>query len=46
MAANKKIFIGPREGAYLPDLDITHKITAESLGGASRSSRWASLRAR
>jgi quercetin dioxygenase-like cupin family protein len=34
VAANKKIFIGPAEGAHLPVLDITHKITAESLGGA------------
>ena len=34
MAANKKIFIGPQEGAHLPVLDITHKVTAESLGGA------------
>ena len=34
MAANKKIFIGPGEGAYLPVLDIIHKVTAESLGGA------------
>ena len=34
MAANKKIFIGPQEGVHLPVLDITHKITAESFGGA------------
>ena len=34
MAANKKIFIGPGEGAHLPVLDITHKIKAESFGGA------------
>ena len=34
MAANKKIFIGPGEGAHLPVLDITHKVTAQSLGGA------------
>jgi quercetin dioxygenase-like cupin family protein len=34
VAANKKIFIGPGEGAHLPVLDITHKITAESFGGA------------
>jgi mannose-6-phosphate isomerase-like protein (cupin superfamily) len=31
---NKKIFIGPDEGAYLPVLDVTHKVTAESFGGA------------
>ena len=34
MAAKEKIFIGPAEGAHLPVLDITHKITAQSLGGA------------
>src|SRR5215207_5890869 len=34
VAANKKIFIGPGEGAHLPVLDITHKVTAESFGGA------------
>jgi quercetin dioxygenase-like cupin family protein len=34
VAANKKIFIGPQEGAHLPVLDITHKVTAESFGGA------------
>ena len=31
---NKKILIGPDEGAYLPVLRITHKVTAESFGGA------------
>jgi mannose-6-phosphate isomerase-like protein (cupin superfamily) len=31
---SKKIFIGPGEGAHLPVLDITHKVTAESFGGA------------
>jgi hypothetical protein len=31
---NKKIFIGPGEGAHLPVLNITHKVTAESFGGA------------
>jgi quercetin dioxygenase-like cupin family protein len=34
VAANKKFFIGPGEGANLPVLEITHKITAESFGGA------------
>ena len=35
MAAEyKKIFIAPGEGARLPILDITHKVTAESFGGA------------
>ena len=33
-ANNKKIFIGPQEGAHLSVLDITHKVTAQSLGGA------------
>ena len=31
---NKKIFIGPDEGAHLPVLDVTYKVTAESFGGA------------
>ena len=31
---NKKILIAPDEGAYLPILDITHKVTAESFGSA------------
>ena len=34
MAANKKILIGPGEGVHLPVLDIVHKVTAESFGGA------------
>jgi quercetin dioxygenase-like cupin family protein len=34
VAANKKIFIGPQEGVHLPVLDITHKVIAESFGGA------------
>ena len=36
MAANenKKFLIGPDEGDHLPVLDITHKVTAESFGGA------------
>ena len=34
MSANKKIFIGPQEGVHLPVLDITHKVIAQSLGGA------------
>ena len=33
-AEHKKIFIGPGEGARLPILDITHKVTTESFGGA------------
>jgi mannose-6-phosphate isomerase-like protein (cupin superfamily) len=31
---NKKILIAPKEGSHLPFLDITHKVTAESFGGA------------
>jgi quercetin dioxygenase-like cupin family protein len=34
VAANEKIFIGPQEGTHLSVLDITHKVTKESLGGA------------
>jgi quercetin dioxygenase-like cupin family protein len=34
VGANKKIYIGPQEGAHLPVLDITGKVTAESFGGA------------
>jgi quercetin dioxygenase-like cupin family protein len=30
----KKYLIGPDEGAYLPVLDITHKVTTQSFGGA------------
>jgi quercetin dioxygenase-like cupin family protein len=33
-AEHKKFFIGPGEGARLPILDITHKVTTESFGGA------------
>jgi hypothetical protein len=33
-AEEKKYLIGPDEGAHLPVLDITHKVTAESFGGA------------
>ena len=31
---NRKIFISPQEGAHLPILEVTHKVTAESFGGA------------
>jgi mannose-6-phosphate isomerase-like protein (cupin superfamily) len=31
---NKTILIAPDEGAHLPILDITHKVTSESFGGA------------
>jgi len=29
----KKLLIGPDEGAYLPTLDIVHKVKAEGFGG-------------
>lgn len=32
-----RILIGPDEGAHLPVLGITHKVTAESFGGALTS---------
>jgi quercetin dioxygenase-like cupin family protein len=31
---NRNILIGPEEGSFLPILGITHKVTAESFGGA------------
>jgi mannose-6-phosphate isomerase-like protein (cupin superfamily) len=34
VAANKNIFIGPGEGAYLPTLEVTHKVTAKDFGNA------------
>ena len=34
LATNKKFFISPGEGVHLPVLDITHKVTAQSFGGA------------
>jgi quercetin dioxygenase-like cupin family protein len=33
----EKLLIGPDEGAYLPTLRITHKVTAEAFGGAFTS---------
>jgi hypothetical protein len=40
----KEILIGPDEGAHLPILGITHKVTAEGFGGghgwATVSKRW------
>jgi quercetin dioxygenase-like cupin family protein len=35
-----KVFIGPDEGAYLPVLDITHKVTAEASGGSLTVEEW------
>jgi quercetin dioxygenase-like cupin family protein len=37
---NKKIFIRPDEGTYLPVLDIVHKVTAESFGGTLTIEEW------
>ena len=37
MEEKKKVLIGPDEGSYLPVLRITHKVTAESFGGALTS---------
>ena len=34
---NKKILIGPDDGAHLPIVGITHKVTAKSFGGAFTS---------
>ena len=37
---NQKIFIAPEEGAHLPVLDIVHKVTAQSSGGALSILEW------
>jgi quercetin dioxygenase-like cupin family protein len=37
---NQKILFGPDEGLYLPVLDIVHKISAESFGGALSIVEW------
>jgi quercetin dioxygenase-like cupin family protein len=37
---NKKTLIGQDEGAYLPVLDIAHKVPSESLGGAVTIVEW------
>ena len=29
-----KTFVGPDEGAYLPVLDVVHRVTAEASGGS------------
>ena len=34
------ILIGPEEGAYLPVLDIAHKVTAEASGGSLKIEEW------
>jgi hypothetical protein len=35
-----KIFIGPDDGTRLPILDMVHKVTAESFGGALTIIEW------
>jgi hypothetical protein len=37
---NKMVFIAPGEGAYLPVLDIVHKITAARSGGSLTVEEW------
>jgi quercetin dioxygenase-like cupin family protein len=34
------ILVGPDEGAYLPVLDIMHKVTAEASGGSRKIEEW------
>ena len=36
----KEILIGPEEGAYLPVLDIVHKVTAAASGGSLKIEEW------
>jgi quercetin dioxygenase-like cupin family protein len=40
MAMQSKILFGPDEGARLPILDITHKVTAESTAGSLMIEEW------
>jgi quercetin dioxygenase-like cupin family protein len=35
-----EIIVGPDEGAYLPVLDIVHKVTAEASGGSLKIEEW------
>ena len=35
-----EVLIGPDKGAYLPVLDIVHKVTAESSGGSLKIEEW------
>jgi hypothetical protein len=35
-----EIFVGPDEGAYLPVLDIVHKISAGASGGSLKIEEW------
>jgi len=38
--AENEILIGPEEGAYLPELDIVHKVTAGASGGSLKIEEW------
>ena len=40
MSIQSKIIIGPGEGVHLPELDITHKVTAEASGGSLKIEEW------
>jgi quercetin dioxygenase-like cupin family protein len=42
-AKGNNIFIGPDDGAYLPALDITHKVTVENLSSGAFTTIEASL---
>jgi hypothetical protein len=35
-----EILIGPDQGAYLPVLDILHKVTADASGGSLKIEEW------
>jgi quercetin dioxygenase-like cupin family protein len=37
---NKKVFVGPGEGAHLPVLEIVHKVTAQDSGGSLTIEEW------
>jgi len=37
---NKKVFVGPGEGAHLSVLEIVHKITAQDSGGSLTIEEW------
>lgn len=38
--ANEKVLIAPGEGAYLPRIDMVHKITADRSGGSLTIEEW------
>src|SRR5918997_661622 len=39
-AKTRKVLVGPEDGAHLPTLGITHKVTAEASGGALAIDEW------